>query len=398
MYQRILIIYFCLQSVWSIAQTDSLNSGIVLQKSYDLYMTQEWDSLQTLGKTALKQDFDSYYLRMRLGISYYEQKKYRLAEEHFIQAIEFNDFVDLPKEYLYFCLLYTEQYDRARKLSENFSEELTLKTEKYQSKKLSLIYAEHGRKKPSLDSLLGSMGYTQIGLSHHLGKSSSLNHGYTHLKQQNTYSDFTQHQYFINANLEVGNKWTISPTFHVIDVKSNWEEFNSETGLIESKQLGRSYAAASLLFTYKTKLMNLSQGIGFSNLDDKFNLQPNLFVSFYPFANHKFSIYANPSPVFNTEKGWEMTSKYGLNYRPNRFIRFSAEYYHGNTNNLLENNGTLINNTLNITNSRINLYTEITVRKKLGLYFLYQIENKTEAYYQLDFHYNTPVFGIKFAL
>ncbi len=57
-------------------------------ESYRLYSDQKWDSVIFLGKIALKQDMDFYYLRMRMGIARYNQKKYRQASGHFKQALE----------------------------------------------------------------------------------------------------------------------------------------------------------------------------------------------------------------------------------------------------------------------------------------------------------------------
>lgn len=106
MYQRILTFLLFVNSLILFGQKqDSLTYSIVDGKSYDLYQKQEWDSLATFGKKALKKNFDSYYLRMRIGIALFEQKKYRLAENHFEKAIAFNDFDNLAKEYFYYLSL-----------------------------------------------------------------------------------------------------------------------------------------------------------------------------------------------------------------------------------------------------------------------------------------------------
>lgn len=394
MYQRILVFLFFFNSLVLFGQTkDSLTYSIVDVKSYDLYQKQEWDSLATFGKKALAQNFDSYYLRMRIGIALFEQKKYRLAEEHFEKAIAFNDFDNLAKEYFYYCLFYTEQYDYARKIRSEFSEELqkTLLT----SKKIGLIYTEFGNKKPS-DLTFGNMNYFQLGLNHQLGKSSSLTHGYTSLSQTNLYSDFKQKQYFINGNLVLNKKWTFSPTFHLLSFTSNWQEWDDVNFISNTKSLNRSYLAGSFLFKYKTKLMDFSQGISLSNLNDEIHTQANFKATFYPLANHKLAFYINPSPLYTNSNSWKMTSKYGAYFRPMKRLKIGGEFYHGNTVNVLENNGTLINNTINQTNYRTNLSAELSIFKKLGVYYIYQIENKTNSFSQTDFTYNTSIIGLKF--
>lgn len=42
--------------------------------SYELYTQKKWDELIIVGKEALKNNFDFYYLRVRLGIAYYEKR------------------------------------------------------------------------------------------------------------------------------------------------------------------------------------------------------------------------------------------------------------------------------------------------------------------------------------
>src|ERR1039457_6036722 len=81
---------------------DTLNSKIVETKSYQLYLDKNWKELISFGNKAVENGFDYYYLRMRIGTAYYEQKNYRTAQEHFWKAYQFNSTDDLSMEYLYY--------------------------------------------------------------------------------------------------------------------------------------------------------------------------------------------------------------------------------------------------------------------------------------------------------
>ena len=48
--------------------------------TYRYYQEKKWDSVIMIGKQALRQDIDFYYLRVRLGIAYFEKQEYPLYE------------------------------------------------------------------------------------------------------------------------------------------------------------------------------------------------------------------------------------------------------------------------------------------------------------------------------
>lgn len=96
--------------------------------TYSNFLNKDYKALQKNGKAALKQDIDFFYLRMRMGISYYEQEKYEQALSHFRKAYEMNPSDSLLNEYLYFCLMFTNRTDEAklfaRKQTDRFKEKV----------------------------------------------------------------------------------------------------------------------------------------------------------------------------------------------------------------------------------------------------------------------------------
>ena len=55
-------------------------------QTYSLWQKKDWNGLIAAGKKALKADIDFYYLRVRMGIAYYEKKNYHMALLHFEKA------------------------------------------------------------------------------------------------------------------------------------------------------------------------------------------------------------------------------------------------------------------------------------------------------------------------
>jgi hypothetical protein len=70
-------------------------------QTYRLYQEQKWDSVIVIGKQALKEKIDYFYLRLRIGVSYYEIQKYIHAIEHLKKARDFNSMDPTAVEYLY---------------------------------------------------------------------------------------------------------------------------------------------------------------------------------------------------------------------------------------------------------------------------------------------------------
>ena len=72
-------------------------------KTYHYFLDQKWDSLVAVGKTALKSDIDYYYLRIRLGIAYFNKGKYAKAIQHLQKATKFNSGDSTALEYMYYA-------------------------------------------------------------------------------------------------------------------------------------------------------------------------------------------------------------------------------------------------------------------------------------------------------
>jgi hypothetical protein len=56
-----------------------VNTQSVDQKTYTLYLNKQWKELIEAGNLAKKNNIDFYYLQYRMGIAYYELKRYRKA-------------------------------------------------------------------------------------------------------------------------------------------------------------------------------------------------------------------------------------------------------------------------------------------------------------------------------
>jgi hypothetical protein len=96
--------------------------------TYHYYINQSWDSLIEIGKIAIKNNIDYYYLRMRMAEAYSAKEKYLLSAQSFEKAREFNHSDPYAAEGLYNAYLNSGKKGRAYHLSLEFSEKLKQKT------------------------------------------------------------------------------------------------------------------------------------------------------------------------------------------------------------------------------------------------------------------------------
>ena len=124
MYRVITTICLTLLLLSGISAQDQVDFNTINTETFRLYQEQKWDSLIVMGRDALKQDFDYYYLRMRLGIALYNQKKFRKSSIHFTKALTMNQGDPVALEYLYYSRLLSGQSAQANLARKQFKGDL----------------------------------------------------------------------------------------------------------------------------------------------------------------------------------------------------------------------------------------------------------------------------------
>ncbi len=271
------------------AQESSLKFRQVDTETYRFYNEQKWDSLIYFGNRALTSDIDYFYLRVRLGIAYFEKKNYALATYHLEKALDYNSSDPATLEYLYYAYQYINRGEEARKLSGKFTTQLEEKIKP--QKRINKLVVETGpvfsnntdqnalRKRGNnnnedftLQDLYDDMFYLQAGAGINLSRCLSLYLGYDRLetnklkqiqstetfisgvdgiviggviyphniydsRQQSYESSYKLHQQGIYANAEwvVGHGFLITPAVHylVIDYTTLFAEINQEEYLAQ---------------------------------------------------------------------------------------------------------------------------------------------------------------------
>ncbi|RPA69512.1 hypothetical protein EF405_06910 [Cyclobacteriaceae bacterium YHN15] len=194
----------------SLPQVDAL--------TYQLFQQKAWDELIKEGNKAIQNGMDYYYLRVRMGIAFYEKTNYHEAIRHLEKARKMNNNEAYLQEYLYYAYLFDGRNAEARLIAREFSPEMKKKTQTEQIPfigKIDLAYNYTGQSGPAVFDRFTSdvpieidgaqfipdkHHYYYMGLGLDIAPRFSLYQGYSYLQVDHLlYSQFAGEQ-FLDGN------------------------------------------------------------------------------------------------------------------------------------------------------------------------------------------------------
>ena len=377
-------------------------------ETYRLYMAQEWDSLIPAGKAGLKQDIDYYYLRMRLGIAYYEKENYRKAANHFTTALELNQDDPLALEYLYFSRLFSGQLEQSRLVRKNFRGELSRKIPSPESKFIDGLGMEYLNSQGLNDDILNNLSdyftglppgmqfitnsYSNIGISltHSIAPGITLFHAFTSLTKKNIfyYNDGSyeflmedqqvkQRQYYFSPRFTTFSGFVFIPVFHLINVRYQTPiEISMGPGGTPLVIFGEG------TFNDYVGGLGIRKGIGsfdlylgnfYATLNDAEQFQNRVGLTWYPFGNLNMYAGSYLSSQYERANGEGVVRLvpellFGLGVSGKIWIELNASA--GDMTNYTERNGYIIYNSYsNIIEKKLLLSLTIPVSEKGSLLY-----------------------------
>ena len=91
-----------------------LKESYVDSASYVYFINGKHQELVNLTKNALSSGIDSYYLRVRIGVSYFNKNEFYQATIHLRKALDFYPSDMYTKEFLFYAYLYMENLEEAK--------------------------------------------------------------------------------------------------------------------------------------------------------------------------------------------------------------------------------------------------------------------------------------------
>lgn len=378
--QRIIILTIVLFLSFNASAQEVMNFRYADSITYNLYLQKNWADLINKGKEAISSGHDYYYMRMRLGIAYYECRNYARASKHFSKALEFNSGDHNALEYLFYSYYFSGRYfqawtiipqlnetDRERVLKESriWKNSVTAETFYLDSSTEDITtdpdqnFTNHeGGSQVVTKSFINNTVY----LSHLTGKRSSYYHSFTNLIKHNHLHYFDgvikadlkeqrviQNQYYGRLNLFTPDGWVFSPSFHFL---------SAGYPLLAISSSGMNYST----YTYNTRTNGYAGGFGitktggyvsfsgeavYSKLNKIEQIQGTFSLFYCPTGNRNIYLGGNITALHNPGTG-SASSRFisgfttGFSLKNRIWFEFSGTS--GNMKNHTENNGLIIYN------------------------------------------------------
>jgi hypothetical protein len=393
--KTIIVILICFSTHLAFSQSE-MNSAEVESKSYSMYIHQKWSELIELGNRAIEQKQDYFYLRLRLGIAYFNTNQFRIATIHFQKALSFNTDDATAQEYLYWSLTNAGRFHESRLAAKKMGFEAQQSLNYKNWSGLNFISTELGTK-ISKSSLFNSATYFQLNLSHSVGNRFSLIHAVTSYNQTESRGTISQWQYFIQATFPLGKGWSVAPSFHYVDLA-----FKNTIGTF----VYREYVLSANL-TKSIPHFDFSLGGGYSTVEVRPQYIQQSTVAYYPKSNANFvigtTLYIHSEDNSGIPNNSNFSSTMPVTLAVNPFISFQvskrlsvfANYFKNKTDNIPEANGYLINNSQDLTVSRFAILPTVQLSSRWDLYGLFQWEDKQQVNLT-TYQYTLLLIGLKF--
>lgn len=350
--------------------------------TYDQYNNGEWALLSGSAKEALSLGYDYYYMRMRIGISFYERAKYLRALKHFKKALEFNVGDQIALEYIYYCYYLSNKLLLASRVSEDFGPGLIKKTGLDLAKKnrmsVAYLYSDAHSEKLIEDYSMnfvsqdaGAMVFPQsfmnIGLSlnHNIAPGISINHSLSYLNRTNllwmgngfqTIPEYTQTvkqlQYTFSPAFASKSGLSFSPVAYYLNTSYNLLNFVSAGAGYNVFEFDERENNLGAGFNLGVNIGRIDLGANTyaSKLGNRFHFQAGSELTIFPLANSKFYLgagysYLRSEIVNGFDQSFIFEGRMGFLISNRVYIDLAG--ISGELNNYIDNNGFIIYNGIN---------------------------------------------------
>lgn len=389
--------------------------------SYSLWQKKDWNELVKFGNYALSKNIDFYYLRVRLGIAYYEQKNYHSAIHHFEKAYKVNAQELYLKEYLYYAYRFAGRYSDAAILASTFPNSLRERIGAVDNSfidQLTLFYGSSFLTESTpIDNFPNDLSPTadgfqeitrrhsvySLGLRHDISPKFTLSHAYTNI--QKTSFDFLKnaesvkikdnqktsvHQYYIAANHAIAKGFSFGYGAHILNVRYPVEvtffrqgQYYTATQVVTSTDfVGFAYAQKSINY------LTLGSCLSVSNLNSATQLQADMMLTIYPMGN--LNLYFTSTGSFHTEMYPNNGSRNDfvfdqlLGFKVTKFLWAETFATFGEMKNFIANTGATIYNGTEVTDGRFGGRFYVLINPNVSFIASYSYISKSSAFTETE--------------
>ncbi|KAB2879456.1 hypothetical protein F9K33_09340 [bacterium] len=304
--------------------------------TYSLWLEKEWDKLIIEGKKSLDHGIDFYYLRVRMGIAYFEKQNYHQSIRHFEKAYAVNSVETFLKEYLYYSYLYSGRQTEAEILAATFSWQLKEKIgikENNLIDQLDFTYNSGFIANPSvtnkysinIDSQKNGAQYISKGhhyfnlsLKHSLNPKISIFHAYSYIaKTSFVYSqqggifssnpDYktSLHQYYLSGNARLAKGLNMLLGLHYINIRYPVEvtDFRQGQNRITTQTFSENDIVSFVSIYRNFSYFTLGASFYYAGLNNARQIQGDFLLTLYPLGNLNLYTVSTVSYQSETNSG-----------------------------------------------------------------------------------------------
>lgn len=372
------------------AQSDK-NFAYYNQKTYDLYLSEQWHELIEEGKEAIQAGYDFFYLRQRIGIAYYQLEQYGRAVPHFYAALDFNKANIVTQEYLYYALLFCGRSGEAASFAKAAE----------QADPVS-VFALGSHKWSDQQSIVDALNVYSAGLSHPLSDQFRLTHAFEYVNQQfvelreeeirppngngpprtvlvEHRFHYDQNIYRLRGDLALKRGWQTGFTFQHIWGENEGYTFNQQAYWL---YLGKSFS-----------ILRLELEGGYANFADQDIFQAGINTVIYPMANTHLYYQAGFS-LKNSggETQHWINQRIGVRLAAKLWVEGVLDF--GEVNYYQEAKGIIAYNIADPIRSRIGANLQYWTGRKSMIFLQFQQEQKTYSATLEDYRHQGLMLGL----
>ena len=182
--------------------------------SYVLYSKAKWQELADFGKEIEPEEFDFYLLNLRLGLAYYNLKKYKNALVFFEKAYSNDSTSQVVIVYLMWSYYFEEDFDNADFYYNKLDKQHQKESGYIPFKRFDFIYAESGlnvqQKGVEQTKQQQSLPYLNLGLGVNLNCKLNLYTAYFFQNQKYSYETIDLHRAYFRFSYKMKNSRVLS--------------------------------------------------------------------------------------------------------------------------------------------------------------------------------------------
>lgn len=412
----ILLPLFVFLAFYAIGQ-NQINLPKVDTETYALWQKGDWKNLIKVGKQALNSNIDFYYLRVRMGIAYYETKNYHAAIYQLEKAYQLNQQESYLKEYLYYSYLYAGRDMEAQIIYSTSDASFQKKIGHNKESFIDGFNLQYGLRFMADDSAIKdfpadytapnngaqeinkSLNILSVGLRHDFYPKFTLNHAYTNIQKEsfehlivdNTIETIENYktsinQYYISGNSRVAKSLNLIYGMHILNIRYPIKVTYFRQGNVFTKtETANKINLVGFVSLYKDlKYITLGASASFANLNSAIQTQADLSVTTYPLGN--LALYTTSTASLQRElypsgkHNDEFVFNQLIGFKTVKFLWFEGHITIGNLSNFVANNGLSVFNGIGTIKQRVGGRAIVLINPKLNLQISYTY-NQMESYF-----------------